>query len=137
MGDAAHLVLGIGHEVEALAATVVQCAARLLAKIHVAIEFAQDQQVNVARNFGAQGGERFEAGKHPRGAQVREQAERLAQAEDRLFGSQVPLEAVIASIAHRAEQDGIGGPCHFQRLIGAAGARGAHRRCRLRRPRRS
>ncbi len=107
MGDAADLVLGIGHEIIALAAAIGQRADGLFAEIDVAVQFAHDQQVDLPGHFGAQGRQVLKAGKHRRGAQVGKQGERLAQAQDRLFGPQVPLKVVARRIAHRAKQDGI------------------------------
>ena len=45
---------------------------------------------------------------HARRAQIGEQAELLAQAEDRLLGTLGALELVVARIADRAEEDRIG-----------------------------
>ena len=46
--------------------------------------------------------------KHPRRAQVGEQAEVLSEAKDRLFRAQMAFECIARRIAHRAEQDRIG-----------------------------
>ena len=51
---------------------------------------------------------RGELGVHLRRPQVREQAELLAQAEDRLLRALGALERVVARVADRAEQHRIG-----------------------------
>lgn len=81
-------------------------------------EFARNQHVDGAGQFGAQPGKAFHARKHFGRAQVGKQAQRLAQAEDRLFGAQVPFQIVALEIAHRAEQDRIAFAGGLQRGFG-------------------
>ena len=115
MGDAAHFVFGIGHDVIALAAAIGSLAHAFLAKIDVAVELADDQQVDLPGNFRAQRGQVFQPGKQLGRAQIGEQAQLLAQAEDRLLGAQMAFEMVAIEIADRAEQDGVAGAGNVQR----------------------
>ena len=115
MGDAAHFVLGIGHEVIALAAAIIERADRLLAEIDIAIELAHDQDVDGAGNLWPQCGEVLQPGEHGGGPEVGEQAQRRAQPQDRLFGPQVSGQRIARRIAHRAEQHRIGTLGQLQR----------------------
>ncbi len=119
MGDAPHLALVVGHDVIAFAQALGGLAHALLAEIDIAIQFAHDEQVDDRRHLRPQrrgvGQLREAFGR----AQVREESELLAQAEDRLLGAQMPLERVAARIADRAEQDGIGALGEIQRLGGS------------------
>ncbi len=104
-GDARDLVLVITHRVEAFTTTGLGGAAPArLAEIDIPGQLADDQQIDVARDLGAQRGGADQLGKQLRGPQIGEQTELLAQPQDRLFGSQVTLQPVTGGIAHRAEQ---------------------------------
>ena len=109
-GDARHLVLVVGHDVIALAPAGGGLAHALLAEIDVAVGLADDHQVDLGGDLGAQGGGVGELLEQAGRAQIGEQLELLAQAQDRLLGAQGPIEAVAIGMADRAEQDRVGAP---------------------------
>ena len=115
MRDPAHLGFVIGHRVPPLAPALAVALA-LVAEIDVAIQFAHHQQVDAARDVGLERGQVFEPGEARGGAQVGEQAQFAAQAEDRLLGAERSRQVVAGKIAHRAEQHRIGGTRHLERF---------------------
>jgi len=108
MGDAAHLGFVIGHDVIAFTQAIGGGAHALLAEIDVTIGLAHDQQVDRSGHFGLQRAFMRQFGEDLGRAQVREQAQFLAQAQDRLLRTQMPLQRVAVGITDRAEQDGVG-----------------------------
>lgn len=108
MRDTPHLALAICHDIIAFALPGRGRAHALFAEIDVAVEFADDQQVDRRRDLWTQRGAVFEPRKQLRGAQVGEQPQFGAQAQNRLFGPQMALDRIEARIADRAEKNGIG-----------------------------
>ena len=92
--DAAHFALAVRHNVIAFALTGRVGAHTLLAEIDVAVEFADDQQVDRRRDLGAQCGAVLQPREQLGWAQIGEQAEFGAQAKNRLFGTQMALDAL-------------------------------------------
>ena len=104
-GDAAHLILIIGHDVIAFALSIRRRPHAFFAKIDVAIQFADDDHINLASNLWTQRRCVGQFGKQGCGAQIGKQRQFLAQAKDCLFGPQVPVQIIAVRITHRAKQD--------------------------------
>ncbi len=93
-----------------------------VAEVDAAGQLADHQQIGAGHQIGAQraGAEQRRAGPHR--AQVRVQAETLAQPQQALLGprggrvGRVPLRP-----SDGAEQDGVGAPARLQRLVGERG----------------
>jgi len=118
MGDAADLALRIAHGIETFALAIGQPAdAARLAKVDVAGEFADDQDIQSSHNLRLERGSLHQLGVNQCRAKVGEQLEFLAQAEDRLFRAQLARQRVEAEIADGAEQDGVGFPRQLQRAF--------------------
>ena len=77
------------------------------AEVEAAEEFADEEDVGVLGDFGAQGRVFGERGVGDGGAQVGEAAEGLADLEQAGFGALVRREGVELVVADRAEQDGV------------------------------
>ncbi len=101
-----------------MAAAVFQPAHTLLAEVDVAVQLAHDQQVDLAGDFGTQGGQVFKACEDLRRTQVRKEAKFLAQAQDGLLRAQMAFQVVAGEIAHGAEQDRLGRARDVQRFGG-------------------
>src|SRR3546814_8148618 len=74
--------------------------------------------VDRRRDLGAQRRAVLEPRKELGGAKIGEEAEFGAQAEDRLFGAQMPLDRIEARVADGAEQDRVGGFRSEERRLG-------------------
>ncbi|MNQ22313.1 hypothetical protein D3C85_354520 [compost metagenome] len=113
VGDAADFAFRIAHGVEAFALALERTVRALahaagLAEINVARQFADDQNIQAGHHFRLQGrGARQFRIQNGR-TQVGEQAQVLAQAQDRLFRTELALQVVIFVVADGAEQHGIG-----------------------------
>ena len=115
-GDAGDFALVVDVGVEATPPAVVHHDAARFAEVDAAGEFADDQDVQVRDQFLLQRrcvGERRE---QQRRAQVREQVEAGAQPQQALLRALLHRQVVPLRAAHRAEQNGVGGACRFQRL---------------------
>ncbi len=88
----------------------------LLAEIDIPGQLADDDEIDRAGDLRAERRGLLQAGEKFCRAQIGEELERLAQAEDRLFGTQRALEPVAVGIADRAEQDRVGTCGERQRL---------------------
>ena len=118
--DAPDLAFGVVHRVEALALAAGQRVdAARLAEVDVAGQLAHDQDVEPGDHFGLERGGLGELGIHLRRAQVGEQAELLAQAENRLLRALFSRgSASYFRSADRTEQDGVGRLRQAQRRLG-------------------
>src|SRR5690606_482495 len=105
----------------ALERTVFRFAhAARLAEIDVAGQFANDKDIETGHDLGLEARGIGQLRVKNRGAQVGEQAQRLAQAQNRLFRAQFPRQLVVFPVAHRSEQNRIG---VFGQLEGRRGQR--------------
>ena len=82
-------------------------AAAGLAKVNVAREFTDDQDIKPRDEFGLQTGSANQFFVTNGGTKVGEQAEVFAQAQNGLFWAQGTLEFVVFPIAYGAKQNGI------------------------------
>ena len=89
-----------------------------LAEVDVAGQLADDQDVQARHQFGLQARGMGQLLVADRRAEVGEQAEVLAQAEDRLLGAQRALELVVLPVADGAEQHRVGRSGQRQRGLG-------------------
>ncbi len=101
------------------------------AEVDVAGQLAHDHDVEAGDHLGLQRRGRGELRIEHRGAQVGEQRERLADAEDALLRPQLPRQRVVARSADGAQQHGVGGIGRAPASPRAAGA--SRRRSRRRR----
>jgi hypothetical protein len=88
------------------------------AEIDVAVQLAHDQDVEARHDFRLQRRRARQLRIADRRTEVREELQVLAQAEDRLLGTQRALELVVFPVADRAEQDRVGFFRERQRGIG-------------------
>ena len=103
--DARDLALRVAHRVEAFAlAARRRAAATRLAEIDVAGQLAHDDEVEAGDDVGLQRRRRRELGIEQRRPQVREQRERLADAEDALLRAKRARQRVVPWTADGAEQ---------------------------------
>ena len=105
-GDADDLGLGVAHGVDGFAGFLVPPAGR--AEVEAAEQLADEEDVGVFGDFGAEGRVFRERGVGDGGAQVGEAAEGLADLEQAGFGALVGREGVELVVADRAHQDGVG-----------------------------
>ena len=113
MGDALDLGARVAHRVEGFVGTREmpvdgRAAAARLAEVDVAGQLADQQDVQASHQFGLQRRRVRQLLVADGRAEVRKQAQRLAQAEDRLLGAQRALELVVLPVAHGAEQHRVG-----------------------------
>ena len=134
MGDAADFRLAVLHGVEAfaLARFGLALAARL-AEVDVARQFAQDHDVQAGDHFVLKGRGIGQFFVQQCRAQVGEQAQFLADAQQPLLRPHRPRQRVVLRPAHGAEQDGIGLPgerqcCLWQGILGRVVAGAANGR---------
>ena len=83
-------------------------AAARLAKVDVTGQLADDEDVQAGHQFALQAGSIDQLRIADGGAEVGEQAEMLAQAQNRLLRAQRPVKRVVFPVANSAEQDGVG-----------------------------
>ena len=82
-------------------------AASRRAEINVARQFAHDDEIEARDEFGFEarsGDEFFKAFCRP---QVRKEPQVLAQAQNSLFGTQVPFQRIVLKVAHGTEENGV------------------------------
>ena len=89
-----------------------------LTEIDIAIELAHDENIQTRYHFGFQRrcADQFEI--QNRGTEVCEQCQMIAQAENRLLGTQRALQRVVLPVTHSAEQNRIGFLCQLQCALG-------------------
>ena len=104
-GDADDFGLGVAHGVDGFAGLLVPPARR--AEVEAAEEFADEEDVDVFGDLGAQRRAVGERGVGDGRAQVGEAAEGLADLQQAGFGALVGREGVELVVADRAEQDGV------------------------------
>ena len=92
------------------------------AEVEAAEELADEEDVDVLGDFGAQGGVFGERGVGDGGAQVGEAAECLADLQEAGFGALVGGEGVELVVADGAEEDGVGLEAGVERGRGERGA---------------
>ena len=121
--DARDLAFAVAHRVEAFVARprALRAAAARLAEIDVAGQLADDHEVEPGDDFGLQRRRRGELRIQQRGAQVREQPERLADAEDALLGPQRARQRVVLRAADGAQQHRVGRLRERERGVGGSG----------------
>jgi hypothetical protein len=83
-------------------------AAARLAEVDVAGQLADDEDVQAGHQLGLEAGGAHELLVADGRAEVGEQAQVLAQAQDGLLGAQRAVELVVLPVAHGAEQHGVG-----------------------------
>ena len=125
MGDAAYLLIGVAHGIEAFAHPALELAdAARPAEVDVAGQLAHDQDIEPGHHLGSERGGIRELGENRRGPQVGEQIELLAEPEDRVLGAFFARQRVVTRTPDRAEQDGIGLCRELQRRFGQRITRG-------------
>ncbi len=98
--------LGVAHGVDGFVGLFVPPAR--CAEVEAAEQLADEEDVDVFGDFGAERGAFGERGVGDRGAQVGEAAEGLADLQQTGFGALVGRERVELVVADGAEQDGVG-----------------------------
>ncbi len=83
-------------------------AATRLAKVDVARQFADDEDVQARDQLGLEAGSIDQLLVADGGAEVGKQAQGFAQTQDGLLGAQRALQRVVLPVAHGTEQNGIG-----------------------------
>src|SRR5690606_10723348 len=121
--DAADLVLVVDEGVEAEALAVADVAALGMAEVDAAGQLTDEEQVDVLGALGLEGRGVLEAGDHLDGADVREEAEVLAHAEQALLGAHRGAGVVPLGAADGAEEDGVRALEGAQGLLRQRGAR--------------
>ena len=119
-GDADDFGLGVAHGVDGFVGLLVPPAGR--AEVEAAEELADEEDVDVFGDLGAERGVGGERGEGERGAQVGEAAEGLADLEQAGFGALVGGEGVELVVADGAEEDGVGVEREVERGGGEGGA---------------
>ncbi len=122
-GDAGYaddLGLGVAHGVDGFVGLLVPPARR--AEVEAAEEFADEEDVDVFGDLGAQRGAVGERGVGDRGAQVGEASEGLADLQEAGFGALVGREGVELVVADGTEQDGVAVERGVERRGGERGA---------------
>ena len=119
MGNALDLRAAVTHGVEGFfglgeVAVGGDAPTAWLAKIDVTGEFADDQDVQPGHQLGFEAGGAHQFRVTNGRAEVGEQAQVLAQAQNGLFGAQVALQVVVFPVTHRTKQDGISFLGQFQ-----------------------
>ncbi len=123
MGDSLDLRARIAHRVEGFGlagegAVGRHAAAARLAEVDVAGQLANDQDVEARDQLGLQARRMRQLLVADRGAEVGEELQVPAQAEDGLLGAQRTLELVVLPVADRAEQHRVGFLGELQRGLG-------------------
>ena len=112
--------LGVAHGVDGFVGFLVPPARR--AEVEAAEEFADEENVDVFGDLGAQRGAVGERGVGDGGTQVGEAAEGLADLQQAGFGALVGGEGVEFVVADSAEQDGVAVERGVERCGGERGA---------------
>ena len=115
-GDAAHLILIIRHDVIAFPLAIGGFAHAFFPKIDVAVQFADDDHVDLCGHLWPKRTCVGKLGKQGSWAQVGEQSQFLAQAQDRLFRAQMAFQRVAIGVAHGAKQNRVGALGEGQRI---------------------
>ena len=89
-----------------------------LAEVDVAGQLADDQDVQAGNQLGLEAGGVHQLFVANGGAEVGEQAQVLAQAQNGLLGAQRAVQLVVLPVAHGAEQHGVGFFGELQRGFG-------------------
>ena len=113
--NSAHLILIIGHDVITFAFAIRCLAHALFTEIDVAVKFADNDHIDLARNLGAERAGIGKFGKQFCRAKVGKQRQFLAKSQNGLLRPQMPFKVVAVWIAHRPEQYGIGTARQFER----------------------
>jgi hypothetical protein len=116
--DAGDLVLVVHHRVSGFAAPVYLRRAARLAEVDAASELAHHQQVDALHDLRLERGRTRQGRKHRGRAQVREQAQLLADAEQAALGARVDGHVVPLRPPHGPEQYGAAGPGRLQHVVG-------------------
>ena len=115
--DAFDLALAVTHGVDGLAPAGVLPALLGLAEVDSAGELADDDHVDPFEHLALHGAVAEEEGVDAHGADVGEEAEALAQAEDGLLGANGGLGIVPLGAAHGAEKNGAGAGGGLERVV--------------------
>jgi len=123
MGNALDFRAGVAHGVEGFfgageMAIGGHTAAARLAKVNVAGEFANDQDVQASHQFGLEAGGVGQLLVANGGAEVGKQAHVLAQPQNGLLRTQGTVQGVVFPVAHGAEQHRIRGHGQLQGGLG-------------------
>ena len=123
MHDAANLALGVAHRVKAFALALERpvfggADAARLAKINIAGQFAQNQNIEASHHFRLQGRGIDQFRKHDRGPQIGKQTQMLAQTQHRLLRAFGARQGVVLPAADRAKQNRVGIFGQFQGGLG-------------------
>ena len=123
MGNALDLGARVTHGVEGFfgarkMAVSGDAAAAWLAEIDVAGQLADDEDVQAGDQLALQAGGIYQLRIADRRAEIGEQAEVFAQAQNGLLGAQRAIELVVFPVAHRAEQHGVGVLGQLERGVG-------------------
>ena len=124
-GNAADLFFGIEHGVEACPLAVAHFNTPGLAKVDVAGQFADHDEIQALLGRGRleqAGAGKF--GQEQGRTQVGKEPEFLADAQDALFGTLVRGKSVPLGAAHGAQEDGIAGLAGINGFPGQGGAGG-------------
>ena len=111
--DALHLGAAVAHGVETFFSTGKKsigraAAAARLAKIHIAGELTDDQDVQSGNQLGFETGSPHQFLVADGRTEIGVQAQRLAQTQNRLLGAQVALQYIVLPVAHGAKQHRVG-----------------------------
>ena len=93
-------------------------ASARLAEIDISRQLSNDQDVKPRHQLGLQARSMRQLFVADGRAEIGEQAQVLAQPQDRLLGAQRTLERVVLPVTHRAEQHSIGRPRELKRRVG-------------------
>ncbi len=88
-----------------------------LAVVQPARQFADDEHVGARQNLWLERPGRLETWPYPGRAQIRVEAERLSDTEQRRFGPTRRGAAIEGRIAYSTEEDGVSGPGRGERRI--------------------
>ncbi len=114
-GDAFDLLARVAHRVVRRAA--VRLDPSRLPVVQPSSQLAHDEHVRACQHFGLERTCGLEAGPHTRRPQVRVEAERLADGEERRLGPAGRGTAIEGRIADSAEEYGVSGPRGGKRRI--------------------
>jgi hypothetical protein len=89
-----------------------------LSEVDVAGKFTDDEDVQPGDQLRLETGGAHQLLVADGRAEVCEQSQVLAQAENRLFRAQWPVQRVVLPVSHGAKQDGIGLPGQLQCAVG-------------------
>ena len=116
--DSVDLLLGVGHAVDGPPSASRAPTLLRPPEVKAPGELADDQEVEPLEHLGLERGRIDQLRIARDGAEVGEEAELLADAQQPVLGPGLSRGVVPLGAAHGAEEDRVGAPAHLERLVG-------------------